>query len=133
MDASGVDFSDRLRRSTNKKGYACWSGDYEICGPGEEETPLQKYQRLNCEVRELMESLDDARKAEEKARTSGGDSGEKSKGGGSSLSSVAAKVSGLQDELAAIRLEETLGPDALKRLQDPQVRLANRLQKQVSK
>ena len=38
----------------------------------------------------------------------------------SSISLVAAKVSGLQDELANLKLEESLGAEAARRLRDPQ-------------
>ncbi len=51
--------------------YVCWSGEYEICAPGEEETVLQKYQRLNCEVRELAEAVEDARDDARGGKTAG--------------------------------------------------------------
>ena len=75
VDAKGVDFSDRLKAGARKKGYGCWSGEYEICAPGEEETPMQKYHRLNCEVRELMEAVEDAKRAE-KGKGKGGAGGD---------------------------------------------------------
>ena len=36
-----------------------WSGDLEAVGAncGEPETIVQKYQRLNCEVRELLDEI----------------------------------------------------------------------------
>jgi len=39
--------------------YVAWSGEFELVpGDGSEvETPLQKYQRLNCEVRELLDDI----------------------------------------------------------------------------
>ena len=37
--------------------YVCWSGDFELAGAGDEETPLQKYQRLNCEVSKEQSSF----------------------------------------------------------------------------
>lgn len=33
------------------------SGDWELVGIGEKETPLQKYQRLQCEMKELLEEV----------------------------------------------------------------------------
>ncbi len=64
--------------------YICWSGDFELAGPGETETPLQKYHRLNFEVRELMEELEESQK-----KTSGASEGLSGVG---ALASVAAKV-----------------------------------------
>ena len=48
--------------------YIAWSGEFELAGGEDrgEETPLQKYQRLNCEVKELIETL-------ENLKTSGDD------------------------------------------------------------
>jgi len=40
--------------------YVAWSGEFELVPGGEgdeKETPLQKYQRLNCEVRELLDDI----------------------------------------------------------------------------
>ena len=105
LSSENVDFSDRLRPSTKKKGYIAWSGEFELAAQGESETPLQKYQRLNCEVRELLEELETAKKAD---RAKEGD-----------LTNTAKKVSGLQEELAKLKLEEALGSEAIKDLQDP--------------
>ena len=91
--------------------YVCWSGDLELAGSDEAETPIQKYQRLNCEVRELHEELLAAKDNEES----------KKEGGNESLGNVALKVSGLQEELTRLRLEEVLGSQVLRDLQDPQV------------
>jgi hypothetical protein len=33
------------------------SGDWELVESGEKETPLQKYQRLQCEMKELLEEI----------------------------------------------------------------------------
>lgn len=35
------------------------SGDWELAGEGEKETPIQKYQRLQCEMNELLEEIAD--------------------------------------------------------------------------
>ena len=40
--------------------YIAWSGEFELVPGGEggeRETPMQKYQRLNCEVRELLDDI----------------------------------------------------------------------------
>jgi dynactin-2 len=33
------------------------SGDWELVGSGDKETPFQKYQRLQCEMKELLEEV----------------------------------------------------------------------------
>lgn len=38
--------------------YISWTGDYELAGSEDKETLEQKYQRLNCEIRQLMDDLD---------------------------------------------------------------------------
>ncbi len=77
VDARGVDFSDRIRRGANSnRGYrAAYAtrGEYELCAPGEEETPLQRYHRLACEVGELAEQVGQADKAEEGKLAAAGD------------------------------------------------------------
>ena len=91
--------------------YIAWNGDYEVVNRGDlDETPVQKYQRLNCEVRELIEELEEAKKA---AKEDAGADGKES------LVNVANKVIGLQEELTSLNLEERLGSDMLKSLQDP--------------
>ena len=74
----------------------------------ETETPLQKFERLNCEVRELQQELQDLAVAKDK--TSGGGDDKKT----SELLHVAKKVGNLQEELSTIKLEETLGTQVLK-------------------
>lgn len=34
-------------------------GDWELTGQGEKETPIQKYQRLQCEIKELYDEVND--------------------------------------------------------------------------
>ncbi|KAG5678713.1 hypothetical protein PVAND_008361 [Polypedilum vanderplanki] len=50
-----VDFSDSI--SKRNFGYNAVSGIYEIVGEGEKETPVQKLQRLQFEMNELMEEV----------------------------------------------------------------------------
>lgn len=51
-----VDFSDRLSKKI-RTGYDARSGEWELAGEGEKETPFQKFHRLKCETRELLEEL----------------------------------------------------------------------------
>ena len=92
-----------------------WNGDYELAGTGSgpkgTETPLQKYQRLNCEVRELLEELDLAKnQAVENTGT------EKH---AQSLVGITTQTTQLQDQLSKLKLEEMLGSDLVKQLDDP--------------
>jgi len=106
LDTDNVDFSDKIRRS-KQKGYIAWTGDFELAGEGEKETPEQKYQRLNCDVRQLMDEL-------EKLKESGAE-----KVGNQSLIGLAKQTALLQDQLAGLKLEEYLGSAPVKDLQDP--------------
>ena len=105
-----------------------YSSEYELAATGsgktgEKETPLQKYQRLNCEVRELLDELDLARKAESDG--SGGNPAQ-------SLASVARQTAQLQEQLSKLKLEETLGSDLVKQLEDPRGAAKERLLVQLN-
>ena len=89
LDTSNVDFSDRIRKS-KQKGYIAWTGDYELAGKDDTETLDQKYQRLICEVRQLLDDLEDL-------KNSGND-----KVGNQSLVGLAKQIGMLQDQLSGI-------------------------------
>lgn len=66
-----VDFSDRIGRKI-RNGYDASSGEWDLAGEGEKETPIQKCLRLQCEMNELMEEImasqaDSTKTKEEKA------------------------------------------------------------------
>eukprot|EP00095_Tigriopus_kingsejongensis_P008970 maker-scaffold334_size202906-snap-gene-1.31 protein:Tk08970 transcript:maker-scaffold334_size202906-snap-gene-1.31-mRNA-1 annotation:"dynactin subunit 2" len=109
LDGQGVDFSDRLKNTKYRQGYVAWSGDYEVDPEAKDETLMQKYQRLNCEVRELVEELESAK-----------DKDEAKKDQSQSLDVLVHQVQGLNEELASLNLEERLGRDTLKGLYDPE-------------
>lgn len=56
ISVNRVDFSDSLSK-LHKYGYDVLSQDWELVAQGEKETPLQKYQRLQCELKELMDEV----------------------------------------------------------------------------
>ena len=91
----------------NNFSYIAWTGDFELAGKDETETPEQKYQRLNCEVRQLLDDLD-------QLKESGAE-----KVGNQSLIGLAKQTASLQDQLAGLKLEEYLGSEPVKDLQDP--------------
>lgn len=51
-----VDFSDRIGKKI-RNGYDAVSGEWDLAGEGEKETPIQKCLRLQCEMNELMEEI----------------------------------------------------------------------------
>lgn len=51
-----VDFSDRIGKKV-RTGYDAKSGNWELAGEGEKETPIEKCRRLQCEMNELMEEI----------------------------------------------------------------------------
>lgn len=56
LEGGKVDFSERISRHL-RVGYDARSGDWELAGEGKNETVLQKYQRLQCEMKELLEEV----------------------------------------------------------------------------
>lgn len=51
-----MDFSDRIGKKI-RNGYDASSGEWDLAGEGEKETPIQKCLRLQCEMNELMEEI----------------------------------------------------------------------------
>lgn len=56
ISVNRADFSDSLNK-LHKHGYDVLSKDWELVAQGEKETPLQKYHRLQCELKELMDEV----------------------------------------------------------------------------
>ncbi|KAJ9588244.1 hypothetical protein L9F63_018408, partial [Diploptera punctata] len=120
LDGKGIDFSDRLSKRI-RTGYDARSGDWELVGTGEKETPLQKYQRLQCEMKELIEEVSHLKETVKD---------EKSMEQTSSLL-LSNQVEAVQKHLAELRLEETLGTDLITNLSDPQGAQLRRLLAQL--
>ncbi|KAJ8917754.1 hypothetical protein NQ315_005205 [Exocentrus adspersus] len=104
LNASNVDFSSRIGRKI-RTGYDATSGEWELVGSGENETPIQRYHRLQCEMKELLEEINEATKTKEKE--------------------VDCLVSTQQVEqslktLADLKLEEQLGEEIISKMSDPQ-------------
>ena len=92
IDSKAVDFSDKLR-TDRRQGYkVVWSGEPKK----DDETPLKKYQRLNAEVRELMDDV-------KEASTAGA--------GDASLDKVSVELEKLHCHLVRLRLEEATGDE----------------------
>jgi len=111
VDNRRVDFSDTIRNS-RRKGYIVWKGNED---DGKEETPFKKYQRLNCEIRELMDEVKEA-----------GSKNEPVSGAGS-LESLSVQVDLLHKHLLQMRLEDVLGKDTEQLMTDPQAAYKQKL------
>lgn len=104
VDGTSVDFSSRIEKRI-RTGYNAGSGDWEVIGHGKE-TPLQKYNRLQCEMKELLEEINEIQK-------------NKTTEDLSCLVSTE-KVEQSLKKLADIKLEETLGEEVVQQLSDPE-------------
>ena len=78
---------------------------------------MKKYQRLNCEVRELMEDV--------RAASSGGGGG----GAGASLDKVSVELEKLHCRLVQLRLEEVTGAEGGHLLSGGDIHTAQLLQR----
>lgn len=101
-----ADFSDSVTPHT-RRGYDTRHGDYELAADRENETVVQKYHRLKCELEELTEQVHKI-----KDDVSGG-------GEGSLAVDTRHQVSALQQQLVNIKLEEVLGSQLLQDVNDP--------------
>ncbi|ESO82091.1 hypothetical protein LOTGIDRAFT_223566 [Lottia gigantea] len=121
VKADGVDFSDKISKSS-RTGYDVSQTEYEIVGDGvKKETPQQKYQRLQHEMRELAEEVSQIKETVKDDKSS------------EKLSPVAMgkQLEYLQHQLTDLHLEKLLGPEASIDLSDPQGALRQRLLKQL--
>jgi dynactin 2 len=89
----------------------CSSGVFEITGEGEKETPIQKCQRLQCEMSELMDEI-----------TSLQNDNTVSKEERESYDGVSKVVVTAKKVLDSLRLEEVLGKEAIASTSEKQVR-----------
>lgn len=104
VDSTNVDFSSRIEKRI-RTGYNAASGDWEIVGYGKE-TPFQKYNRLQCETKELLEEINEIQKNKTTENLS-------------CLVSTE-KVEQSLKKLVDLKLEESLGEEVIQKLQDPQ-------------
>ncbi|XP_057670347.1 dynactin subunit 2 [Diorhabda carinulata] len=105
LGSENVDFSNKISKK-NRIGYDARSGDWELVGPGENETLIQKYNRLQCELKEVLEEVN-------KLKT-----GKKEESENCLVSSQ--KVEQALKQLADLKLENTLGEELIQKISDPQ-------------
>jgi dynactin 2 len=105
-----VDFSDRISKKL-RTGYDSRSGDWELAGEGEKETPIQKCRRLQCEMNELMEEIgtlnDDKNRTKEEKE---------------SYEAVTTVVNTAKKVLDSLRLEQVLGREVVADSGDAEVK-----------
>lgn len=105
MNANDVDFSNRISRR-RRTGYNAESGNWELIGDGDKETSIQKYQRLQCEMKELLEEVNKIQESKDKDNTS------------CLVSSDQVEQS--LKKLADLKLEDALGAEVMAKIADPQ-------------
>lgn len=116
LESDNVDFSDRVSRSP-RYGYIIPFNEYESGVQKEVETPKQKFQRLQLEIRELAEDLDKIEK---------GVSSVDNKSDDSSVN-LTKQVEYLQQQLTDLHVDRIVGPDAKFTPGDPHSALQKRL------
>ncbi|XP_052095711.1 dynactin subunit 2-like isoform X1 [Mytilus californianus] len=120
LKSTNIDFSDRIT-SSRRTGYDADKTEYEMLEEGKIETPQQKYQRIQHEIRELAEEANRIKEnVKEEANTE-------------KLNPVAfsKQLEYLQHQLSDLQLEKLLGPDTTVNLSDPQGALQKRLMTQL--
>ncbi|CAL4063134.1 unnamed protein product [Meganyctiphanes norvegica] len=114
LDAKHVDFSDRISYS-RRRGYDARRVEWEVNGEGEEETLVQKYQRLQCEINQLTQDVQAV-----KEDIPCGD-------GTTSATELSKQVDSLNHTLVNLKLEEQLGTQLVQNISQPQVALQKKL------
>lgn len=104
VDGTNVDFSSKIEKRI-RTGYNAASGDWEIVGHGKE-SPIQKYNRLQCEMKELLEEINEIEKSKTQEELN-------------CLVSTE-KVELSLKKLVDLKLEESLGEEVVQKLSDPQ-------------
>ncbi|XP_038076444.1 dynactin subunit 2-like [Patiria miniata] len=116
-----IDFSDRVSHS-RRTGYYVPRTEYEILEEGTEvkETPVQKFQRLQHEIRELSDEVEQLKQTAEDSKSP-------------SVTSISLiqQVGVLQEQLYGLHLEKILGSDAMIEAADPQGTLPKKLVSQL--
>ncbi|XP_044754232.1 dynactin subunit 2 [Coccinella septempunctata] len=115
LNQRNADFSDRIS-NTNRTGYDAISGNWELTGDGQNESPIQKYNRLYCELNELLEDVT-------KIQSTKSDKGDDLV--------TPAQIQDALSKLKALQLEESLGSDMLSTMDDPQRFLLKKLESEL--
>lgn len=118
LDATQVDFTDRIRK-TPKSGYGVTSGDWEMLGSSnnENETPEQRFLRLQHETQELMDTIiqlkETAKEDEQNEKNT--------------IIPLVQRMEQLQLQLSDLNLQKALGSEMIANLTDPHGALQKKL------
>ncbi|KAL3268898.1 hypothetical protein HHI36_007985 [Cryptolaemus montrouzieri] len=115
LNQRNIDFSDRISSSI-RTGYDAISGSWELAGLGQKETPLQRFNRLQCEFNELLEDVTKI---------------QANKNGKIDCAITTEQIQDSLKKLTALQLEETLGSDVLSNMNYPQSHLLKQLESQL--
>ncbi|XP_072387474.1 dynactin subunit 2 [Diabrotica undecimpunctata] len=118
LGSENVDFSSKVSKK-HRAGYDARSGDWELVGSGEDETLIQKYNRLQCELKEVLEEVNNIKNNPKENQES------------CLVSSQ--KVEQSLKQLADLKLEETLGEGIIQKISDPQGTQIQKLLSQLEK
>jgi len=120
VNVGKTDFSDSVSKE-RAIGYYAELSEYELAAEGSKETPQQKYQRIQHEMRELAEEVSKIKDSVKSSDTTAS----------ASPVPTGKQLEYLQHQLADLHLETLLGPQAKIDLNDPQGALAQRLLTQL--
>ncbi|KAL3231939.1 hypothetical protein MRX96_023202 [Rhipicephalus microplus] len=112
VDSSTVDFTEGISRQP-KKGYHVISGEWEMAGEKEPENLQQKHQRLQFEVRELLNEVQSIKESVQ----------EGDQGGLAEPGYILQQAQLIQKMLLDLDLERVLGEPTLQALSNPQAAL----------
>jgi len=85
----------------------------------EQETPVKKYQRLNCEVRELLDEINTAKAANDSGIAD------------ATLENMTGQLGLMHKQLLELRLEDVLGEETIHTMTDPQAAARKKLLSQL--
>ncbi|XP_045482033.1 dynactin subunit 2-like [Harmonia axyridis] len=115
LNQRNADFSDGIGNS-NKTGYDATTENWELIGDGQNESPIQKYNRLFCELNELLEDVTKI---------------QANKSDKSASEVTPEQIQDTLSKLKALRLEERLGGDVSSTIDNPQSFLVKKLGNQL--
>uniref|UniRef100_L7M8Z1 Putative dynamitin n=1 Tax=Rhipicephalus pulchellus TaxID=72859 RepID=L7M8Z1_RHIPC len=122
VDSSTVDFTEGISRQP-KKGYHVISGEWEMAGEKEPENLQQKHQRLQFEVRELLNEVQSIKENVQEGE----------QGGLAEPAYILQQAQLIQKMLLDLDLERVLGAPTLQALSDPQAALHRTLMSQLER
>ncbi|XP_014233820.1 dynactin subunit 2 [Trichogramma pretiosum] len=107
VSSHDADFSDTITMKA-KLGYKVHSGEWKLSGRGEDETPIEKYQRIKIEIQELLEQINKIKEYT------------KGKEEPKSLADIINQIENTGKELDSLDIEKILGKDSISAMSNHQ-------------